>query len=151
MSKCSAMCLGTSMLTSLIFDLMRGWLEKVTTDTGVMVHTCDPRTLEVEVGKSWILGHLDNIARPCLRKPNQSKPKQNQRLHCVSVSCHAGCNCDVTHCVLVGRHPCPLWQSVLSVPLALSLKHKFRVCIKMEEMESCRNVYLKELGIFHRA
>lgn len=81
-------------------------------------------------------------------KPEQAKTEPKTASY---VSCHAGCNCHVTHCVLVGRHPCPLWQSVLSVPLAMSLKHKFRVWMKMEEMESCRNVHLKELGIFHRA
>lgn len=81
-------------------------------------------------------------------KPEQAKPEPKITSY---VSCQAGCNCDVTHSVLVVHHPYPLWQSVLSVPLAMSLQRKFRVWMKMEEMGSCRNIYLKELGIFHCA
>lgn len=67
---------------------------------------------------------MGNITRPCLRKPNQIKAKQNKRLHCMS-SVMSGVT--VTHSVLFIGHPCPLWQFVLSVPVLVSLQWKFIV------------------------
>lgn len=144
------MCLGTSMLTSLVFDLMRGWLEK-----GHNRYRHDGACLWPQNSGGWGRKILNSrpLGQHSKTLSQKTKPEQakTEPKTASSVSCHAGCNCDVTHSVLVGHHPCPLWQSVLSVPRAMSLKHKFRVWMKMEEMESCRNVHLKELGIFHRA
>jgi hypothetical protein len=54
------------------------------------MHIHDPRTLEVEAGKSCILAHVGHIARPYFRKPKQIKQKQNRRV---------GCKADITAAV----------------------------------------------------
>jgi hypothetical protein len=46
---------------------------------GVVVHTCNPSTWEVEAGGSWVQGQLGYIARPCL----ENKTKTNMQ--------HGGC------------------------------------------------------------
>lgn len=65
------------------------------------MYTHDARALEVEAGESWILVHVDDIARPYFRKPSQIKQKQNKRLHCMPYVTAA-------NSVPVIGPPCPL-------------------------------------------
>lgn len=144
------MCLGTSMLTSLIFDLMRGWLEEGYNryrHGGAYLWPHNSGGWDRKILNSRLLGQHSKILSH-KTKPEQAKIEPKAASY---VSCHAWHNCDVAPSVLVLHHPCPLRQSVSSVSLAKSSQRKFRVWMKMEEMGSCRNVHLKELGIFHSA